>query len=1056
MISIFRSLFLVALIASPALYGQTVINVTSFGAAPDSGQDATPAFRAALAAAKASGGPVTLHVPPGRYDFALASATVRNCHTSNSTESGSPQRHIALDLIEINDLTIEGPGATLMMGGQMTMLVAERCENLTLRGLEFDFERPTFSELTALSKDSNSWIGQVHPDSDYQIVNGNRLHWIGPGMGTGFDQIQRYYHSNGSVFRNNASPIGSPAAIEDLGGGTLKFTGGNLGNVEVGVTYQFRIARRNEVGMWFNRCKDVTVEDVAVRAMHGFGILAQFTENVTYKRLAVAPKPGSGRTCASPADITHFSGCKGTIKLHDCFLSAAHDDAMNVHGTHLRIVSQPAPNKLRLQFKHHQTWGFQPFIPGDAIELVKAGTLLAYDSANVTGVDKVSDHQWDITLDKNVTVQAINSDVVENVTWTPAVEVINCDLIHLSCRGLLLTTRKPVLVQGNRFYRTSMHGILIEDDANAWFESGPIHDLTIRGNTFYYCAESVVEMDPQHTGDHAGPVHKNIHVEDNDFFLKGNGAAYAKSIDNLRFAGNRFHMGNGSSPAASALVGTSNTTNLSFADNSTGPASAPSLVLANGDFEADDPPSGAVASWFASVPVGAKVINDSGSRVLALAAGTAIYQNLGAFDRNHGNSLRLTFDQLASAGPVVASLLVWDGRLAPADGVTPTALKIHVSRTFPATTSAAAARIFTADLSPLPVGTRLWLCLAAPSATTRVDSLALAQSAPPDAATFGGWMELAGVVGADALPAADPDHDGIPNLIEYVLQETNPLRPDTAPLRAMFVPGNNKPSFRYHPRTVADVLVAAEYQVGGLSPGGWQPVSDGDAGLAVRRENDDSVWIEVVDTIAEKLFVRLSATAAPAPPPVVANAGFESPDRTGLNPAHSSGTPQDWTFAGTSSSGVEEIRDSRFGSAGPEGSRLDALGGAGDQVGFINVGNTASGSGSATSAVLGNVAPSTTYTLTIAFGQRVSGDRHPDGSFGLSAGNTAVGNFTTFAGVSLATGFTQKTYTWTSPSLGDPLIGKPLQIRMNFSYSAAGGWRQAQFDNVRLTSQPAK
>ena len=1054
-----RSLFALSLALSwPLVAAETTINVTAHGAVPNSGQDATLAFRQALAAAKASNGPVTLVVPPGRYDFDLASATVRDCYTANSTETGSPQRHIALDLTELDNLTIEGPGATLMMRGQMTMLVAERCHGLTLRGVEFDFERPTFSEITAVEKGANYWIGAVHADSDYQILNGNSLRWIGPGMDTGYDQIQRYDPNTRSVTRNNSDPIGSPSAITDLGGGRLRFEGGGLGNVVNGITYQFRRARRNEVGMWFNHCSDVVMEDVAVRAMHGFGILSQYTENVTYSHLTVAPKPGSGRTCASPADILHFANCKGTVRILDSTLAASHDDAMNVHGTHLRVVAQPAPNQLRVRFMHHQSWGFEAFAPGDEIELVRPTTLLSYDSATVTAVQKTSDYEQVITLDKNVSGVTLNSDAVENVTWTPAVEMINCDISQVPTRGILLTTRKPILIQGNRFFRTTMHGILIEDDASGWYESGPVHNLTVRGNSFYECAESVIQISPHLSGSPAGPVHKNILVEDNDFFLSGNGAAYAATTDNIRFEGNRFHMGNGSSPLATSLVSTSNTTNLTFAGNTAGPASNPSLVLANGNFEAADPAAGAspgkLASWFASTPAATAVVND-GSRVLQLDGGAAVYQQLGSYDPRLGPYLKVAFDQLAvsgNSGPLEISLLAWDGRFTPADGTAPTTMDIVASRDF-ANVSGAASRRFTADLSGLTTGTRLWLRVASTAATVRVDGFTLTQSSPPDASTYSGWIDAAGLGGTEAMPDADPDHDGIPNLIEYVLKDNDPLKSDPPPLRLMFDGATGKPTFRYLPRATADVLVAAEYQTDGLNANGWQPVTNGVAGLALRQESDGSQWIDVVDTVAESLFVRLSAAAAPNPPPVVANASFENPDRSGANPAYSSGEPDNWTFTGSVNWGVEEIRDSRFGTIGAEGSRLTALGGDGDQVAYINLGNGGSSSGSATSAVVGNVAPNTTYTLIAAFGQRTSGDRHPDGSLGLTVDGIAVGTPTAFTGPSLSSGFNQKTFTWTSPGVGDPLIGKPLRVRMNFSYaSASGGWQQAQFDRVRVST----
>jgi hypothetical protein len=68
----------------PATAAESTLNVTTHGAVPDSGQDATVPFRQAIAAAKAINGPVTLVVPPGRYDFDRASATVRECSNNGS------------------------------------------------------------------------------------------------------------------------------------------------------------------------------------------------------------------------------------------------------------------------------------------------------------------------------------------------------------------------------------------------------------------------------------------------------------------------------------------------------------------------------------------------------------------------------------------------------------------------------------------------------------------------------------------------------------------------------------------------------------------------------------------------------------------------------------------------------------------------------------------------------------------------------------------------------------------------------------------------------------
>jgi hypothetical protein len=79
-----------------------------------------------------------------------------------------------------------------------------------------------------------------------------------------------------------------------------------------------------------------------------------------------------------------------------------------------------------------------------------------------------------------------------------------------------------------------MAGILIEDDANGWFESGPIRDMIIRNNKFIACG---IEINPQtRSTSPAEPVHENIRIQDN--FFDGGGIS-AKSVRGLTLTGNR-------------------------------------------------------------------------------------------------------------------------------------------------------------------------------------------------------------------------------------------------------------------------------------------------------------------------------------------------------------------------------------------------------------------------------------------------------------------------------------------------------------------------------------
>jgi hypothetical protein len=106
-----------------------------------------------------------------------------------------------------------------------------------------------------------------------------------------------------------------------------------------------------------------------------------------------------------------------------------------------------------------------------------------------------------------------------------------------SCRGFLLTTRGKVLVEGNTFHRCKMPAILIEGDANNWYESGSIRDMTIRGNTFIGCG---IAINP-HVRSGDDPVHKNIRIVDNTF--KEGAGISAHHTAGLTISGNRSDSG---------------------------------------------------------------------------------------------------------------------------------------------------------------------------------------------------------------------------------------------------------------------------------------------------------------------------------------------------------------------------------------------------------------------------------------------------------------------------------------------------------------------------------
>jgi polygalacturonase len=275
--------------------------------------------------------------------------------------------------------------------------------------------------------------------------------------------------------------------------------------------------------------------------MHGMGIVSQFSENLTFDGVRIAPDPASGRTTAAWADCVQASGCRGKVTVKNCVFSGAHDDAINVHGTYLRVVETNGERReLKVRFVHKQTFGFNAFLPGDEVEFVRWDSLATYACNHVVKAEMVDPKTMVLVLESPLPSDIRENDVLENVTWTPEVEIRGCEVRHIPTRGFLITTRREVLIEDNDFRATQMAAVLVGADAGSWFESGSVRDMLIRGNRFHHCGEPVIHIDPHKSA--ANPeVHRNIRIEGNTFHLRGSTAVGAKSTSGLSITGNRIH-----------------------------------------------------------------------------------------------------------------------------------------------------------------------------------------------------------------------------------------------------------------------------------------------------------------------------------------------------------------------------------------------------------------------------------------------------------------------------------------------------------------------------------
>lgn len=514
--------------------------------------------------------PIVIQFKAGVHVFGAARAIRLPMFVSNSCDAPEIPKPIGILVQNVKHLRVEGGGVT--GPGKTTILYADRMvevfndhsEDVTYSGLIFDLQRSAVSEFGVLETGANTAVIQIAEHSDYSVTNA-KFTWLGD-WGNGRMLSQEAIPKEGRCWRSRPPPGWnrqgqSVAKAADLGGRKIRL---DFGHVDSGLTaghqYQFRLTSRDLVGVHNARCKDITFRDCDFYAFPNMGCVSQFTENITFQRVNVAPPIGTFRTCAAWADIFQFSNCRGEVLVDSCRLSGMQDDAVNCHGTHLRVIERTAENQLLIRFMHPQTRGFAPYASGDVIAVINHANLREYANnprRKVVEVEAKTDTDWLVTLDGPAPDFKTN-DVLDNITWHPNFIARNNHIDMDPVRGFLITTRGRVLVDGNTFWRCAMPGLLIENDAEGWYESGPVRDMLVRGNQFINCG---IEINPRtHSENPDEPVHENILIENN--YFKDSGVS-ARNVRGLAVIGNRFSQ-------STLPVRVSFCTNLNFSGNTYG------------------------------------------------------------------------------------------------------------------------------------------------------------------------------------------------------------------------------------------------------------------------------------------------------------------------------------------------------------------------------------------------------------------------------------------------------------------------------------------------------
>lgn len=562
-ILLFALSLLLSLSVSDVCAQERVYDISQFGLKANSKKNASPVVRKAIAKIKAEcrdGEKVILRFPAGRYNFHEAGSTVREYYISNHDQDNPKKVGIALE--DMKNLTIDGQGSEFVFYGRMIPVSLLRSENCVLKNFSIDFEQPHIAQVQVVENDPEKGITfEPAPWVDYRISKDSVFEGLGEGW------VMRY--SWGIAFDGktkhvvyNTSDIGCPTkGAFEVAPRRICSPKWKDARLVPGTVVAMRGWGRPTPGIFMSHDVNTSLLDVKVHYAEGMGLLAQLCEDITLDGFGVCLKGDNDpRYFTTQADATHFSGCKGKIVSKNGLYEGMMDDAINVHGTYLKVIKRVDDHTLIGRYMHDQSWGFEWGRPGDDVQFVRSETMeligkqnqisaiRPYDKGEIRGA-----REFSITF-KEAIDPAINEKSgfgIENLTWTPEVLFAGNTIRNNRARGTLFSTPKKTVVEDNLFDHTSGTAILLCGDCNGWFETGACRDVTIRRNRFinaltnmFQFTNAVISIYPEipnlkdqqkyfHGGKDGGIV-----IEDNEFDTFDAPILYAKSVDGLIFRNN--------------------------------------------------------------------------------------------------------------------------------------------------------------------------------------------------------------------------------------------------------------------------------------------------------------------------------------------------------------------------------------------------------------------------------------------------------------------------------------------------------------------------------------
>ncbi|MCC8145332.1 MAG: right-handed parallel beta-helix repeat-containing protein [Bacteroidales bacterium] len=541
---------------------EKTIDLSDYGIHPNTGENSSPLFAEALKRLEADvskNEKTYIKLSPGRYDFYPEKATEKELYISNHDQDNP--KSIGILFENMQNVIFDAQGSELIFHGRMLPVTFINSKNSTLKNFSIDFENPHISQVKILENDTinHSIIYQVAPWVEYEIRDSTFI-----AKGLGWEHTPRHgiaFEENTKrlVYQTSDIYVGSKHVVE-LEPRIIKAYHWDNKKLIPGTVVVMRSYHRPTPSIFVSHNENTILENIKIHYAEGMGLLAQMSENITLDHFSVCLRgEDDPRYFTTQADATHFSGCKGTIISKNGTYEGMMDDAINVHGTYLKIMKRIDDHTLEAHYMHGQSYGFEWGRTGDTTQFIKAATMEITGEKNVIqsikAVDKPDYHGAKIfhiafAEPLDTLVNENGSFGIENLEWTPEVIFTDNVIRNNRARGSLFSTPKKTRVENNLFDHTSGTAILLCGDCNGWYETGACCDVIIRNNTFinsltnmFQFTNAIISIYPEipDLNHQHRYFHSNILIENNTFETFDTPIVYAKSVDGIIFRNNTIH-----------------------------------------------------------------------------------------------------------------------------------------------------------------------------------------------------------------------------------------------------------------------------------------------------------------------------------------------------------------------------------------------------------------------------------------------------------------------------------------------------------------------------------